>query len=122
LDIVGEIKDEEVLNHITTSENSNSIDELKKELLNNGKSIDELKRQLSAKRKLLVSDLGNIPTRIDEATRNMPMVENWELVNSNISNIVSKVAELDKNIEDENLLLIKQREEVSNAHQQKHQT
>ena len=121
LDIVGEIKDEEVLNHITTSENSNSIDELKKELLNNGKSIDEFKRQLSAKRKLLVSDLGNIPTRIDEATRNMPMVENWELVNSNISNIVSKVAELDKNIEDENLLLIKHREEVSKAHQQKHQ-
>ena len=119
MDIVGEISNDEMIAKILTPENAYQADELAK-ILKEGKSVDEWKRQLAAKRKILNDELSSIPTRIDEATRSMPKVENWEKVNKDINETVAKINVIDKAIEDKNTLFAKEREDAQRLQQQKH--
>lgn len=119
MDIVGEISNDEMIAKILTPENAYQADELAK-ILKEGKSVDEWKRQLAAKRKILNDELSSIPTRIDEATRSMPKVENWEKVNKDINETVAKINVIDKAIEDKNTLFAKEREDAQRLQHQKH--
>jgi len=120
MDITGEISKDEIIAKIITNDNAEQINELSA-ILNSGKSAEEYKRELAAKRKLLTSELSTIPTRIDEADRSMPTVENWSKIDEEIASIVSKINNTDTAIEDTNSVFTQQRADAQKLQQQKHE-
>lgn len=49
-----------------------------------GKTLDEYKREVAAKKKRIKADMENIPARIDERKRDMPAVEDWSQLETEI--------------------------------------
>lgn len=59
------------------------------------KTIELYKRELASKRKMLNDDLKLIPTRIDEATRSMPEVQDFAVVKHNLEVAQEEIAKID---------------------------
>jgi exonuclease SbcC len=91
-------------------------------LLNN-KSIEEFKREIASRKKRLKDDLARVPIRIDEATRSMPIVENWSVLETKIGIQNTRIAEIEKQMEDKTLAhqteLNKIRDKQNDLHQLK---
>ena len=101
MDIVGVIDKGDILNSITDEQNKTEISQLS-QVLNAGKTADEYKKELSAKRKLLNDELSSIPTRIDEADRSMPNVENWQELTETLTKYNNEIIICESEIENRN--------------------
>jgi len=96
----GDVSDENVLG---------SFDEknvlLLRGLLNSGKCLEDYKKEYSSKRKKLKDELDFIPSRIDEASKNIPKVKDWGFIKSQIDTKTEEIKSIDSKIEDKTKLV-----------------
>ncbi|HRB60836.1 MAG TPA: AAA family ATPase [Niabella sp.] len=78
IDMSGQISASDVLNRLNRNENVNTA-ELEK-ALSAKKSIEEFRREIGAKKKKIKDDLIMIPARIDEAKRQMPEHQDYDVI------------------------------------------
>ena len=64
------------------------------------KSLEEYKRELASKKLKLKHSIDEIPSRVDEANRNMPEQPDIEAINREISGLQLHIAEINEIIED----------------------
>lgn len=65
-----------------------------------GKTIDELKREVANKKRKIKDGIDTIPARIDERKRDMPEVQDWKALESDIKKHEQRIAELDAQVAD----------------------
>ena len=65
-----------------------------------GKSIEELQKQVAAEKSRLKKELSDIPARIDELQRSMPIAENWTALEASMDIARQELADVDARIED----------------------
>jgi DNA repair protein SbcC/Rad50 len=108
--IAGTVGNDDVMTSLMTAENKEALTALVKEL-NNGKTLAEFKTQIAAKKKKIKDDLEAIPTRIDEATRSMPLPANFDSLRERVTMLQSEIAGIDDQIQD----AVKQQQAVNDA-------
>lgn len=94
--ISGEVHDELILSNI---DNVDYVNELQK-LLASNKTLSDYAKEYSAKRKTVKEQLDSIPTRIDEASRQIVSDINFDEIQKEIEKHEVRVLEIDKLIED----------------------
>lgn len=77
-----------------------------------GKGLQDFKRELSARKKRLKDDLAQIQPRIDQTTRLMPGVEDYSALETELAQVDSKIANIDKAISDKTTAIRQQYEGV----------
>lgn len=92
-DIAGEVTNEEI-----AGSNNKFLEILSN--LTNDKSLEEYKKQVASQRKKIKDELEQIPTRIDEVNKNMPIMEEPSLIRAQIDTRKSKVSLIDDQIND----------------------
>lgn len=65
-----------------------------------GKSIEELQKQVAAEKSRLKKELSDIPARIDELQRSMPVAEEWTALEASMDIARQELADVDAQIED----------------------
>ena len=65
-----------------------------------GKSIEELQKQVAAEKSRLKKELSDIPARIDELQRSMPIAEEWTALEASMDIARQELADVDAQIED----------------------
>lgn len=65
-----------------------------------GKSIEELQKQVAAEKFRLKKELSDIPARIDELQRSMPVAEEWTALEASMDIARQELADVDAQIED----------------------
>lgn len=98
--MAGQVSDAEVLQAIERPHNVDQVYNLT-QLLNQGKSILEIRKEYAAKRKKIKDELDAIPTRVDEAYKNMPDAEDYDSIEASIAKISDAIAELEKQKEND---------------------
>ena len=114
--IVGEISDKEVYNSFPEDKQAEI-----QALLSTDKTLADYKREYSVKRKKIKDELELIPSRIDEATRSLPEVQNWEEIEKSIESFTSEIKEIETKIEDATKQMDSKFAEVNKAKQTKFQ-
>ena len=96
--LAGDINSESILSNLSEK---NRI-EIEK-MLSSDKTLEDYKKEFSAKKKNIKDELDLIPSRIDEANRNLPENKNWEEIENlivvkktNISFIESEIEDITK--------------------------
>ena len=113
--MAGEVDDNALMDAISNPEYAEQVEELKKQL-NGNKKLAEYKSELSAKKKKIKTELDAIPTRIDEAQRQMPTeIPVYTEVEKEISELRTRIAQIDDVIQDSNKALLSQREQANEA-------
>lgn len=64
-------------------------------LLGTDKTLDDLKREVISKKARIKKEVDSIPGRIDEQKREMPEIEDWDKISSEISEKENEVKEID---------------------------
>lgn len=65
-----------------------------------GKSVEELQKQVAAEKSRLKKELSDIPARIDELQRSMPVAEEWTALEASMDIARQELADVDAQIED----------------------
>lgn len=65
-----------------------------------GKSIEELQKQVAAEKSRLKKELSDIPARIDELQRSLPIAEEWTALEASMDIARQELADVDAQIED----------------------
>lgn len=65
-----------------------------------GKSIEELQKQTAAEKARIKKELADIPARIDELQRSMPVAEEWAMLEASIDIAKRELNEVETQIED----------------------
>ena len=77
ISMAGEITDAEIAG--TNQDFSELLNEL------SGRTLEDFKKIIGSKKKMIKDSLSGIPDRIDEVKRNMPEMQDWEVINGMIS-------------------------------------
>lgn len=101
------VSNEYILDSIATFDNKTQIGDITN-MLNQGKSLVEYKKEISAKKKKLKDELLLIPSRIDEASRSMPEVQDWLEIEAQVTNLNNSIQRLNKSKEDQSSALNEQ--------------
>lgn len=94
LQMAGKIDNTTILDSIATVNNKTEIFELTN-ALNKGKTIEQFKSEIAAKKKKIKDELDLVPTRIEEANRNMPADEDFELLESEVLKVKQDIESID---------------------------
>jgi len=95
--MAGDVTNDQIFDKLITVSNKQQYIELIN-LLNQGKSLSDIKAKASADRKRIKDQLDQIPPRIDELKRNIPVVQNWEEIEKEISNVNHEINLINENI------------------------
>lgn len=101
MSIAGTISNTEVLDTIATIDNKDAISAITN-ILNNGKSLTEYRTEIAAKKKKLKDELSQIPNRIDEVNRSLPIGLDFETLRKQIQQKEAEIQQVDDAILDIN--------------------
>lgn len=87
------VSDESILDSIATIQNKQQVMVITN-MLNMGKTLVEFKKEISSKKKKLKDELDTIPTRVDEANRNMPEAMDYAEIEQQIVDIEESIQAL----------------------------
>ena len=93
-DIAGEVSNSDILDEI----GHDDFDLV--EMLNSGKNLEDEKKTLSAKKKKIKEELDLIPSRLDEVSRSLPAVQDWEQIQAEINLKEKEFLQIDEQILD----------------------
>src|SRR5690606_561004 len=96
--IVPKISNTEILDSIANLNNKQEIMDLTNQL-NTGKTLDDYKKQIAVRRKKINDDLKNIPTRIDEVSRNTPEAFDFDGLRRDKKTLYQSLQSIDAQIE-----------------------
>lgn len=96
--IAGKISVEDLLKQIETPNNKSQVAALA-DILNRQMDIEEYRKSINNKKKIIKAELETLPTRINEAGRNKPKAEDWEMLTTAIETKTADIKNIDITIE-----------------------
>jgi exonuclease SbcC len=96
--LAGEISNEEILNAITTPDNTDLVKELKKILSSKTTNLDEHRKSILASKKKANDELKLIPSRIDELTMGKPKDQDFETIELKIAALKGEIKTIDNQL------------------------
>lgn len=117
--MAGEVDDNALMDTISNPEYAEQVEELKKQL-NGNKKLVEYKAELSAKKKKIKTELDAIPTRTDEAQRQMPTeIPVYSEVEKQINELKAEITQIDAELQDSSQSLLAQKRQANDILSQK---
>lgn len=102
LAIAGKIEDMDILRQITTDQNALAITSIIN-ALNAKKTIEDYKKELAAKMLKIKNSRDLMPTRIDEATRNLPAEKDYDAIAIEIEELQRDLESIDTILADKTI-------------------
>lgn len=115
--IVGTLKDADVIDKMATLHNKDAV-ALLTSILNSGKSFADFKKELSARKKKLKDDLDNIQPRIDQTTKLMPEQKDFASIEGEIVLTDELIQAIDLQISDKAAAIRGQYNEIQEKQKQ----
>jgi len=96
INLAGTIEDQDVVEKMSNIEQGDII----LAILNEGKSMNDAKKEINAKIKRIKDELKLIPSRIDEAQRDKPEMEDFEALKKELEAKEAELIKIDKQLQD----------------------